>query len=349
MSEFRPKWLLPFPAAVPLLALVVIFLGGGTAIPAAGPQAAGSQAFVAAGAFGVTPPPKTVNSPITPLRDAVYIWSASRNGSSLRLRGSVPSEEDRRTVLGMVKAHFPDLEVDDRLKVAEGAPAKEQWLGAVSFGLKQLTHLKSGSVRLLNVSLRLDGEARSAADYEEVKKTMVGPLPTGLSITGDYVRPPMADPYIFSAELSPDALILAGSVPNEKLRDQLRDMARQLFERPTLDDRLEFASGSPKDWENAVRAALRALSRLNSGKVALSGLALTIEGQAPDKGTAVAVSYQLKRDLPSLFSSSENISWKEATNLSGSAVVQRTGEPPALDSPAQTEPTSSIPSSSPQR
>ena len=80
-------------------------------------------------------------------------------------------------MLGMVKAHFPDLEVEDRLKIVAGAPPKEQWLGAVSFGLKQLSHLKRGSARLLNVGLKVDGEARSAADYAEVKKALVGPAP----------------------------------------------------------------------------------------------------------------------------------------------------------------------------
>ena len=73
------------------------------------------------------------------------------------------------------------------------------------------------------------------------------------------------------------------------------------------------ASGAPSGWDEAVAAALRALSRLESGKIALSGLAVTIEGVAPDKRTAVAVSYQLRRDLPALFSTSENISWKEAS------------------------------------
>ena len=114
-----------------------------------------------------------------------YVWSATRIESVIRLRGSVPSEEDRRTVLGMVKAHFPDLEVEDRLKIVAGAPPKEQWLGAVSFGLKQLAHLKRGSARLLNVGLKVDGEARSAADYAEVKKALSGPLPTGLAILDD--------------------------------------------------------------------------------------------------------------------------------------------------------------------
>jgi hypothetical protein len=241
-----------------------------------------------------------------------YTWSATRIDTVIRLRGSVPSEEDRRTVLGMVKAHFPDLEVEDRLKVAIGAPPKEQWLGAVSFGLKQLAHLKRGSARLLNVGLKVEGEARSATDYVDAKKALAGPLPTGLTILDDGIKPPIADPFVFVADLSANALSLSGSVPSEDARKQVRELARQFFERPELDDRLELASGAPKNWDEAVSAALRALSRLDSGKISLSGLAVTIEGVAPDKGTAVAVSYQLRRDLPRLFSTSESISWKEA-------------------------------------
>lgn len=245
-------------------------------------------------------------------RRAGFVWSATRIESGLLLRGSVPSEEDRRTVLGMVKAHFPDLQVEDRLKIAEGSPPQEQWLGAVSFSLKQLSYLKRGSVRLLNVGLKVDGEARSANDYTEAKKALVGPLPTGLTIAGETIRPPVAKPFVFVADLGVNALSLSGSVPSEGSRKHLRELSRQLFARPGLDDRLELASGAPKGWDEAVTAALKALSRLESGKIAVSGVAVTIEGVAPDQGTAVAVSYQLKRDLPAMFSTSESISWKEA-------------------------------------
>ncbi|MGB6347742.1 MAG: hypothetical protein WBF40_10355 [Methyloceanibacter sp.] len=241
-----------------------------------------------------------------------YVWSATRSGSTLRLRGLVPSEEDRRTVLGMVKAHFADLEVEDRLKITQGGPPREQWLGAVSFGLKQLSHLKQGSARLLNAGLKVDGEARSGPDYTEVKKALSGPMPVGLTVLNDNVRPPLANPFIFVAALGPNALTLTGGVPNENTRKQLKDLSRRLFARPTLDDQLELASGAPKDWKNAVETSLRALSQLDSGKISLSGVALTVEGVAPDKGTAVAVAYQLRRDLPTLFSSSESIKWKEA-------------------------------------
>ena len=184
--------------------------------------------------------------------------------------------------------------------MAQGAPPQDQWLGAVSFGLKQLSHLKRGSARLYNVELKVDGEARSAADYAEVKKALAGPLPTGLSVASESIKPPIADPFMFVADLGANALSLSGSVPSEDARKQLRELSRQLFRRPGLDDRLELASGAPKNWDEAVAAALRALSQLESGKIALSGLAVTIQGVAPDKGTAVAVSYQLRRDLPAL-------------------------------------------------
>jgi len=241
-----------------------------------------------------------------------YVWSATLSDSDIRLRGFVPSEEVRGTVLGMVKANFPNLEVEDRMRAAAGAPAVDQWLGAVSFGLQQLSHLKHGSVRLLNVGLRIEGEADDAQDFAELQKSLGGALPTGLSIIGNDVRPAKVEPFVFVASLSPDTLALAGSVPTERMRKRLRDLSRQLFERPTLDDRLELASGAPKNWNDAVIALLKALSRLESGKISLTGLAVSIEGVAPDKGTAADISSQLRHDLPSMFSPSEKISWKEA-------------------------------------
>jgi len=241
-----------------------------------------------------------------------YVWSATLSDSAIRLRGFVPSEEVRGTVLGMVKANFPNLEVEDRMRAAASAPAVDQWLGAVSFGLQQLSHLKSGSVRLLDVGLRIEGEADDAQDFAALQKALGGALPTGLSVLGNDVRPPKVEPFVFVASLSPDTLALAGSVPNEHMRKRLRDLSRQLFERPTLDDRLELASGAPKNWNDAVVALLKALSRLESGKISLTGFAVTIEGVAPDKGTAADISSQLRHDLPSMFSPSEKISWKEA-------------------------------------
>jgi hypothetical protein len=302
MSRFRPR--------IKVVGLTVaVVLVGGLALRSDLRAAPGLGAAQAELTLSKPEPVLVADKPAS----RAYVWSATRIESSIRLRGSVPSDEVRRTVLGMVKAHFPDLTVEDRLKVTNGTLPQDQWLGAVSFGLRQLSHLKRGSARLLDIALRVDGEAQSAADYAEVKKALAGPLPTGLTVAKASIKPPVADPFIFVADLGANALSLSGSVPSENARKEVRELSRQLFRRPGLDDRLELASGAPKDWNEAVVAALRALSQLESGKIALAGLAVTIEGVAPDKGTAVAISYQLRRDLPALFSTSESISWKEAS------------------------------------
>lgn len=160
MSEFRPRLLLLGLVAVLALALIALATALASLKTQLGPPNA--QASLSMPPTGGI---KLVAEVNVEAAKNPYVWSATRAGSSLRLRGNVPSEEDHRTVLGMVKAHFPDLEVEDRLKIAAGAPLKEQWIGAVSFGLKQLAHLKSGSARLLNVGLRVDGEARDVSAY----------------------------------------------------------------------------------------------------------------------------------------------------------------------------------------
>ena len=64
----------------------------------------------------------------------------------------------------------------------------------------------------------------------------------------------MVDPFVFVAGLSANSLTLSGSVPSEDARKQVRELSRQLFERPGLDDRLQVASGAPKNWDASCRS-----------------------------------------------------------------------------------------------
>ncbi|XSG82570.1 MAG: hypothetical protein ACPW61_01975 [Methyloligella sp. ZOD6] len=243
-----------------------------------------------------------------------YRWTARRSENKIKLRGAVPSEKDQRTIVGMAKAHFADLDIDDGMKITGGAPPKEQWLSAVSFALKQLTHIKSGNVRLSDAALTIDGKAKTADDFAELQESLHGPLPTGLSVQKIAVAPPVAEPFVFTAALNGNILTLAGNVPNAEMHAHLKELAGNAFRGLAMDDQLVIASGAPENWEAAALAALAALSRLQEGKVTLSDDALQIDGTAADKTTATDLSYQLRRDLPSPFRSSENIRWREAGN-----------------------------------
>ena len=98
-----------------------------------------------------------------------------------------------------------------------------------------------------------------------------------------------------------------------------------------LDDQLQPSPlAHEKGWDNAVEASLRALSRLNSGKIAAFGACRHYRRRSAGQGHGdrQECPYQLKRDLPELFSSSENIKWKEpdVSSGAGAAIVPRINE-----------------------
>ncbi len=63
----------------------------------------------------------------------------------------------------MTRASFPGFEIQDRMKLGRGAPNQDNWLGGISFALKQLTYLKRGDARLdvLNLSIRAKPKMRA--------------------------------------------------------------------------------------------------------------------------------------------------------------------------------------------
>ena len=156
-----------------------------------------------------------------------YEWTAWRRDNRIRLNGLVPNEQARRQVIGIVKASLPNLEVDDRLRLARGAPPTDIWLGGVGFGLKQLAQLKNGGRIDLDVaSLSVAGEANDVRAYRSVKAALRGAMPPGITLKQDDVTAPVVKPHVWSARRTGDQLTLAGFVPNEKILEVIVAAAR---------------------------------------------------------------------------------------------------------------------------
>lgn len=237
-----------------------------------------------------------------------YMWWASREANVVKLKGHVPSLEYRKTILGIVKANMAELTVDDRMKQADGSPAPDVWLGAVSFALNQLGRLKDGGkARLEDTTLTLSGEARSAADYRQVKLAITSRLPRGLELKQNAVTPPIAKPFSWRAEFRNGALILSGFVPSDQARDAVIAAAKQYFPGQKVADRMEHGSGAPDGWEQAVTNILAHLHRLDWGVALLSDTELTLEGKASDPGTATDVETKVRQSLPPIYQSKEDI------------------------------------------
>ncbi len=242
-----------------------------------------------------------------------YVWGAQLQADGrVRLTGFVPTPATRQAIVGNAKSAFPSREIDDRTKLARGAPVASVWEGGVSFALKQLASLKSGSrVDLEATNLQIEGEADDITAYRNVKAALQNALPQGIKLRSDKVTPPVVKPYTWSARLSGTQVQLIGFVPNERARDDIFSAAKKAFPKAAVVDRLQIAAGEPKDWMQGVVAALSKLGRLEEGGVEIRDAQMNLSGLAVDAATVDEIRRGLKADVPASFKVSEALRIKE--------------------------------------
>src|SRR6185437_7778843 len=108
----------------------------------------------------------------------------------------------RQAILGVTRASFPGFEVVDRTTLARGALSNDVWLAGVSFGLKQLTSIRRGDVRMKDLELAIAGEAEDIAGYRAVKQAIAHSVPKGIKVANDFVTAPIVSPFTWAAQFA---------------------------------------------------------------------------------------------------------------------------------------------------
>ena len=176
-----------------------------------------------------------------------YLWSAAtRDGSAVRLSGYVPNEATRKTILGVIKANFPKSEIDDRMKLARGAPSQDTWLGGISFAAKQLASLKKGHVELSGTDLTVAGETETVDTYHQVVSAIRGKLPQGVKLVSEKITPPVVSPYAWSAVHDGKEVVLSGYIPSDKAREEVVGLAKKTFGKVV--DKISSPKAPPINW-----------------------------------------------------------------------------------------------------
>ena len=243
-----------------------------------------------------------------------YSWAAGRKPGRIKLWGYVPNEATRKAVVGLVKANFPKHTVDDRMKLARGAPTRNIWLGGINFGIKQLLRLKRGQVELIGTGLMVQGEALDATAFKGLRSALQGSLPTGIKLVRQLITPPVISPFVWMASFNGGRLQLGGFVPDEKAREAISAVvAKQFGKKVAVVDRMNVAGGAPEGWLGAVSVILEQLALLEQGKASLSDAVLTFEGVAAKEATAQAVQKRVHGGLPAVFKSTERITFRLPT------------------------------------
>ncbi len=240
-----------------------------------------------------------------------YTWLAIKKDKRLKIRGHVPTKDGKRTILGFVKASMPDLEIDDKMVIAGGAPPMQVWLGSVSFALLQLGQLKNGSVSMAGTDISISGEAKNSAAYQDIQKALIENLPAGATLKQSNITPPVVKPFSWKVKYVSNAVTFTGFVPSENLRSRILQQTHNLFVGVKTNDLMELAAGEPESWPWAVSVSLTQLHRLETGRVEITGKKLIFEGKAVNLSTAKDVVTSIRHGLPAAYGSTENVTVSE--------------------------------------
>ena len=126
-----------------------------------------------------------------------FVWSARRDGRSVTLSGSVPSEGLRASVLAAARRALPQAEILDGMPLARGAPAS--FSAATTFALTRLAGLANGLVTLTDSTLAVSGTAVDAAAYAEARTAFATAVPAAVNLGPVDILPARADPFVWSA------------------------------------------------------------------------------------------------------------------------------------------------------
>jgi OOP family OmpA-OmpF porin len=161
--------------------------------------------------------------------------------------------------------------------------------------------------------ISLSGEAPSFQARQAVLAMSQSP-PGGFKPGLIEVRSPVVSPFTWSATRDGARLILAGYVPSEGARKDLRDLIARRFPDATVEDGTVVADGAPRQIMAALNSGLFLLSRLASGTLSLSDTNLSLDGEAFVPKAAAEIKSQLTA-LPAGFTGTGTIGAKELPPL----------------------------------
>ncbi len=208
--------------------------------------------------------------------EQAYLSRLTKEEGTITLRGHVPSESDLKILQGVAAATSPGASVIDKSHVNANVPDRDTWLAAMTFALRQLGKLQSGTAVLRNTAIVIEGVTKADDDFAAVQKKLREEAPKGLALKVA-LKPHDVHPFVWLAQLQPGALNLSGHVPDQQ--DQvLCAHAQTLFQNLKINNSMEFAKGEPQDWLAATKLSLEMLSLLYSGNVAISDNVIRLDG-----------------------------------------------------------------------
>ncbi len=224
-----------------------------------------------------------------------FVWSVTIEGHRLILEGAVPFSESPPDLSARLARASGYAEPDNRLRAARGNPEGLAFAAAVEAVGRWAARLQAGRIEVIDRAVTVTGAARDPANARALRAELTAVLPAGLQSARLDLTPPVVEAFVWEAVREEGSVRLSGYMPDETLRNAIRDRAGRQFLGERLDDEADLARGASPDFSVVAIHAMERLSRLAKGSVRIEGRRLVLRGQAPTPAAAQAL-----RALPGL-------------------------------------------------
>ncbi|MBT3069436.1 hypothetical protein KKP04_00945 [Rhodomicrobium sp. Az07] len=205
-----------------------------------------------------------------------YFSRVIKEAGTITLRGSVPSDGDLKVLQGVAAATAPGASVVDKTRINPDVPNRDAWLAAMTFALRQVGKLNTGSASLRNAAIVIEGVTKADDDFTIIQKKVREEAPKGVNLQVA-LKPHDARPFVWLAQLQHGAVHLSGHVPSDHDK-VISGHAQVLFQNLTINSSMEKTKGEPKGWIEATKVSLEMLSLLYAGSVAITDMVVKIDG-----------------------------------------------------------------------
>lgn len=232
---------------------------------------------------------------------SIYSVQIHRDQTRIKLRGQIASEDDHKTIVGLVKGNFASLDITDRIKVGKAAPRGNLQVGGMSFALKVLSYLEDGWASVDENSVSVDGAAGNSTLHPALQKTLNSERPAGVDVKINIT------PSVFwRGELIDGHLIFTGYVDAEKSKGVLTESAHDLFQSILIDNQTRVTKSAPDEWMYVALHSLKVLRNLQRGEVHVKDRTIRIEGVVSNDDAMKAIT-TLADKYPRAFSLESNV------------------------------------------
>jgi OmpA-OmpF porin, OOP family len=244
---------------------------------------------------------------ISPPHVSPYVWSASNNIDTVTLTGSIPSSDLREKIAAKAAAVGSAGAVSDSTQIGAGVPAGD-FEGAVNFALAELGKLKRGKAVITDSKVAIEGEGRENVAKTTIEADAAAHLPQGFEIARLDVEAGPVSPFVFTARRGDEGVTLSGFASDEAQREKIVAAAKRSFASAPIVDRLALAKGAPPGYADAAIVALRALARLEQGKLDVEGAKISLDGAAFHPRAVADIESKLVAAIPQNFRAETRLS-----------------------------------------